>query len=548
MRDIDLLRQKEIDYCYKNPVYWLKTYGHIEDKDAAELIQPFNPWKEQIETFQAFLTHKHNIVLKARQLGFTWLALHYAGWVMLTKPGRTVIGLSRTEDDAKELIRRLGVIFRYMSELIAEKGNVPAGYEGAWFETSALSLTIHFPGQPDSKMTCQASSQDAGRSLTADLLIIDEWAAQQFAREIWTAAYPTINRPTGGQIIGISTNKRGTLFEELYESKDNTFYHIFIPWYADPRRGQDWYDETLRNIGEVAMAQEYPATEEEAMSTPGGAFFPEVTKDSFVADEMKGTKVTYFVMDYGLDMLAAYWINVDTDRNAQIIREYCKSDLPISTAADTILNITQELVESKEIEHVQLYLAPPDLWSRSQETGKSRAIIFSENGLYLTKCSNDLAAGCAALKEYLKHDAGKKSKLTSYGNCAKEAYRCLTKIQHDEKKPNVYAKDPHDLTHCCLVGDTIIKTPKGDFRIEDLVGTEGYVYAYDGEKAIEKPYMNVCMTNPNADIYEIELEDGTIVQATSDHPFLTEDGWKALSELTTSDSIIQCEPGYSPCK
>ena len=196
------------------------------------------------------------------------------------------------------------------------------------------------------------------------------------------------------------------------------------------------------------MAQEYPATEEEAMSTPGGAYFAEVTRDSFIADEMKGQKVTYFVMDYGLDMLAAYWINVDTGRNAQIIREYCKSDLPISTAADTILNITQELVESKEIEKVQLYLAPPDLWSRSQETGKSRAIIFSENGINLTKCSNDFAAGCAALKEYLKHDEGKKSKLTSYGNCAKEAYRCLTKIQRDEKKPNVYAKDPHDLTHC----------------------------------------------------------------------------------------------------
>jgi hypothetical protein len=111
------------------------------------------------------------------------------------------------------------------------------------------------------------------------------------------------------------------------------------------------------------------------------------------------------------------------------------------------LKITEELVDSKEIDHVQLYLAPPDLWSRSQETGKSRAIIFSENGLNLTKCSNDLAAGCAALKEYLKHDAGKKSKLTAYGNCAKEAYRCLTKIQHDEKKPIVYAKDPHDLTH-----------------------------------------------------------------------------------------------------
>ena len=447
MREIDELRQKEVRYCYDNPIYWLRTYGHIEDKDAAELIQPFDPWKEQIETFKAFLTHKHNIVLKARQLGFTWLALHYACWMMLTKPGRTVICLSRTEDDAKELIRRTAVIFRYMPELILEKGNIPKSYQGAWFENSSLNLTIHFPDGPVSTMIGVPSSSDAGRSLTADLLIIDEWAAQQFAREIWTAAYPTINRPTGGQIIGISTNQRGTLFEELYENKDNTFYHIFIPWYADPRRDQKWYDETLRNIGEAAMAQEYPATEEEAMNTPGGAFFPEVTKASFVADEMKGDKVTYFAMDYGLDMLAAYWINVDTQRNAQIIREYCKSDLTISTAADTILSITNELMESKEIEKVQLYLAPPDLWSRDQVTGRSRAAIFSENGLHLTKCSNDLASGCAALKEYLKHDEGKKSKLTSYGNCAKEAYRCLTKIQHDEKKPIVYAKDPHDLTH-----------------------------------------------------------------------------------------------------
>ena len=448
MRDVDKIRKNEIEYCFKYPVYWLETYGHIEDKDAAELIQPFNPWQEQVDTFKAFLTHKHNIVLKARQLGFTWLALHYAIWLMLTKPGRTVICISDIEDDAKELIRRSAVICRYMPELLCEKGKIPSGSAGPWFDNSSLTLTIHFNNAPPSIMTGVAASADAGRSLTADLLLIDEWAAQQNARAIWGAAFPTINRPTGGQVIGISTNKRGTLFEELYESKDNTFYHIFIPWYADPRRDREWYESTLRNVGDVLMAQEYPATEEEAMSTPGGAFFPEVTRDSFVADEMKGSKVTYFVMDYGLDMLAAYWINVDTGRNAQIIREYCKSDLPISTAADTILNITQELVESKEIEKVQLYLAPPDLWSRSQETGKSRAVIFSENGLYLTKCSNDLAAGCAALKEYLKHDQGKKSKLTAYGNCAKEAYRCLTKIQHDEKKPNVYAKDPHDLTHC----------------------------------------------------------------------------------------------------
>ena len=447
MRDIDNLREKEIQYCFEHPIYWLKAYGHIEDQDAPEVIVPFQPWEEQIETFNAFLTHRLSIVLKARQLGFTWLALHYAAWLMLTKPGRKIICISRTEADAKELIRRMTVILSSMPELIRERNKRPGGYQGAWFEFSSLTLTIHYYEKPDSVITGVAASQDAGRSLTADLLIIDEWAAQQFAEDIWGAAFPTINRPTGGQVIGISTNKRGTLFERLYEDKNNSFYHIFIPWYADPRRDQKWYDTTRGDIGDVLMAQEYPSSEEEAMSTPGGAFFPEVTRDSFVADEMKGEKVTYFVMDYGLDMLAAYWINVDVEKNAQIIHEHCEKNLTISVAAEKIKNITKAMIDRGEIKGVQLYLAPPDLWSRSQETGRSRAMIFAENGINLTKCLNDLAAGCAALKEYTKHDEGKKGRLTSYGNCAKEAFRCLTKIQRDEKKPIVYAKEPHDLTH-----------------------------------------------------------------------------------------------------
>ena len=30
---------------------------------------------------------------------------------------------------------------------------------------------------------------------------------------------------------------------------------------------------------------------------------------------------------------------------------------------------------------------------------------------------------------------------------APNLYRCLQKIQKDKRKPNVYAKEPHDLTH-----------------------------------------------------------------------------------------------------
>ena len=152
-------------------------------------------------------------------------------------------------------------------------------------------------------------------------------------------------------------------------------------------------------------------------------------------------------LDYGLDKLAAYWILRDVFGNSQIIHEEYESNLIISAAADRILRVSRELIEREEIPKVELYLAPPDLWNRSQETGKSRAILFQEAGLLLTKVNNDLKAGCLAIKENTAHGEGQKSKLTILGNCAPNLLNSLKKIQKDEKKPDVYAKDPHELTH-----------------------------------------------------------------------------------------------------
>ncbi len=435
---IDEIRQNEIDYCLTHPLYFVDRYGHIEDKEAEQLIQPFEMWKEQKETFEAFFEYKRTIILKARQLGFTWLVLHYAA-LMLLRPGRTVIAMSKTEDDAKELIRRLSVIYTYMPELIREK---TAGYTGIWFEPHSLVLHVHHPGQPDSKMQCFAAAADSARSFTADLLIIDEWASQQFAREIWASAYPTINSPKGGQVIGLSTNKRGSLFEELYLG-ENSFHKVFIGWRANPSRSQEWYDNTLKDIGKAAMWQEYPETEEQALEVPGGAFFPEVTADSIISTELlKQSLRTYFVLDYGLDKFAGYWIQRDAFGNAQVVHEEYESNMIIGAVCERIRKVN----EREGYTPVQ-YLGPPDLWNREQVTGKSRAILFSEHGINLTKVNNDIAAGCSAMKEYLVHDEDAKSKLTIFGNSAPNLYNSLRKIQTDEKKPSIYANQPHELTH-----------------------------------------------------------------------------------------------------
>lgn len=433
------IRQNEIDYCRDNILYFIEKYGHIEDKDAEELIQPFHLWDAQKEALLSLQSNRLNVILKARQLGFTWLVLHYAAHKMLTKTGRTVIGLSRSEDEAKELVRRLAVVLRYMPSLIREKGNT-SGWTGAWFEQTSIKVVIHFPGQPESVFEAFPSSPGAVRSFTADLIVFDEWAFQQFAEQIWSSAFPAINRPSGGQFIGLSTNVRGSLFESIFVDKSNSFNKIFIPWYADPKRDAAWYEETKRNSLDIGA--EYPATIEEALTVVGGSYFPEVTKQTHVTPEYPDLRKTrnYVCLDYGLDMLSVHWVAVDADKKAKVYREYDKSDMTIGASCDVILKLSEE-------EDIEAFLAPSDLWNREQVLGKSRAIIFQENGINLTKTSRDFVTGCANMKEWLKvRENGEPDLMLVEDECP-NLYNSLTKIQKDKKKPNVYAKEPHDLTH-----------------------------------------------------------------------------------------------------
>ena len=146
--------------------------------------------------------------------------------------------------------------------MIREKKKAPRGWTGPTWESTALSITInHAEGEP-SVFLSMASSPDAGRSFTANLILLDEWAFQQWAEEIWTSAYPIINRPTGGQVIGLSTSKRNTLFEEIWEKAtkgENNFARIFLAWDTD-RAGPRVVRADQRDLPNSYMA-EYPSTQ-----------------------------------------------------------------------------------------------------------------------------------------------------------------------------------------------------------------------------------------------------------------------------------------------
>ena len=148
----------------------------------------------------------------------------------------------------------------------------------------------------------------------------------------------------------------------------------------------------------------------------------------------------YRAIDYGLDMLACCWIAVDSMRNWWVYKEVCESDLPISKAAQRIESHTDE------DESIYVTLAPPDLWNRSQETGRSKALIFHENGLTLTKSNNDREAGWLAVKEALQKDANGESRLHIFNTCT-NLIKHLPMLQRDPKKPTDTMTEPHEITH-----------------------------------------------------------------------------------------------------
>lgn len=151
----------------------------------------------------------------------------------------------------------------------------------------------------------------------------------------------------------------------------------------------------------------------------------------------------YRAIDYGLDCLACVWAAVDELGNYYIYREYAEPDRIISDGAHDILSLSGG-------ENIIYTAAPPDMWSRSQESGKSKADLFGENGLVLVKSSNDREAGWLAIKDLLKpHKVTEEqleSRLHIFSNCNR-LIEYLPALQRDGKKPSDCMTEPHDITH-----------------------------------------------------------------------------------------------------
>lgn len=264
----------DLETCRTDPAYFIRTYVIIDnaqpgnENDASTM--PFDLWDAQADLLTSMRLERLLLILKARQLGISWLVCAYVLWLCLFYPGRLVLMFSIGQDEANEMLRRVSVMYHRLPQ--AMRIALPSVIKE---NKSAMTWAN------ESRVESLPTTRNAGSGYTASLVVLDEFSKNQWAQELYTAVKPTIDGG-GSMIILSSANGTGNLFYDLCEkamNKEGRFTFQFLPWWARPSRTSEWYKQTEADaVSSALMRQEYPAEPSEAFEATGAErFIPSLT-------------------------------------------------------------------------------------------------------------------------------------------------------------------------------------------------------------------------------------------------------------------------------
>jgi len=100
-------------------------------------------------------------------------------------------------------------------------------------------------------------------------------------------------------------------------------------------------------------------------------------------------------------------------------------------------------------------------------------------------------------------------------------------------------------TNPCVTGDTLVSTPGGLERIENLAGNKDEEITVDSRLSTEKT-QNALDIYPTGvkQTYNLQTQEGFELNATEEHRVMTEKGWKEVQDLEKGDSVHVAD--YTP--
>lgn len=256
----------EFTFCMEPPD------GRWDWRTPSEVPSP--PWSWQRQIIDELHDHSTMVVLKARQLGATWLGCGYAVWAALYRPGSLSLLYRQKKEDAEALIfDRCSRLVRSLPDYLLN---------GAKVTFLKGSLEFRFPNGDSSRILAESSASSSGRGETVAFVLLDEFAFIENAVEIMASVSAAAGRH--GRILIVSTadgtwdpkTGTGNYFAGMWkQAHDQGLHTVFLPWWFRADRDQEWLetaDEVLR-LPDWKRKAEFPATPQEAFELSDACYF-----------------------------------------------------------------------------------------------------------------------------------------------------------------------------------------------------------------------------------------------------------------------------------
>ena len=245
-------RALEIARCKRDIVHFAETYYRVISLDKGlHVIKLYDVQKE----FLRFLVNNNKVIcVSGRQQGKSTIYCIYALWLATFFPEKKIMLLANKAPTALELLGRIETGYEYL----------PHWLKGACLVFNKGEITF----TNMSSIRAFASSSDAARGFSANVVILDEFAFLQksIADKLFTSMYPVVSSSKNGKFIVVSTpNGVDNLYYDIWcqaNSKDKDknlegWKPFEMYWWQVPGHDEEWKKRQIEAIGAQRFAQEF---------------------------------------------------------------------------------------------------------------------------------------------------------------------------------------------------------------------------------------------------------------------------------------------------
>ena len=269
--------------CAQDESYFLQNYVFIPSEQDPRGRVKFELFDYQQDLLKLFKANRFVVALKARQLGYTTLAMGHALWLSFFRPGATILVVSRNQKSSNKNLAQARLAYQFLPQWLKERAP-------ELVSDSTDGMILRFADGMESKLKAAPATEGVFAGETATLVIWDEAglvepAARQ--EDVLRTLLPTTD--AGGSMLVIST-ARGSYnrFAKTYRAArrgDSQFVSFFQPWNVSPfmQCGKECgqcstgrgcltrYEGKRREFADEPWRffQEYPADDEEAFRESG---------------------------------------------------------------------------------------------------------------------------------------------------------------------------------------------------------------------------------------------------------------------------------------